>query len=511
MNASNSPHPRPARSRRRHGKLFAAAVLGAAFAAALQIVVPSTPVSAAVAQAVIAPRSPDSFAELVKEVQPAVVNIATTSRLNMGAPHGMPQFRFPEGSPFERHFREFFGPRMPDGSDNVPLPEARSLGSGFIISPDGYVVTNNHVIHNAEEITVTLNDGDHFPAAVVGTDGKTDLALLKIEAGRKLPYVEFGDSDGARVGDWVIAVGSPFGLGGSVSAGIISARGRDIQSGPFDDYLQIDAPINRGNSGGPLFDRQGKVIGVNTAIYSPTGGNVGIGFAIPSSMAKSVIESLKDDGRVERGWLGVQIQAVTDEIAESLEMDDARGALVAGVEPGAPADAAGVRTGDVILEFDGSVVERMRDLPRMVAATKADESVSIRVLRDGKEKTMNVRIGNMPEVQALAAGRSETNPPDTGTGKLGLALAPLTPETRQRLRIPDRDEGVVIAEVERGSPAAREGLRPGDLIKRVGSRKVSSPKDVAEAVKHYAGRKAVLLLISRQGSDRFIAVPLDRA
>ncbi|HEY5701423.1 MAG TPA: DegQ family serine endoprotease [Gammaproteobacteria bacterium] len=509
MSVSGTKNLRRGTSRRGFRKVFVAAAVATAVAAALQLTVPTVPVSAAVAPQALAARTPESFAELVKQVQPAVVNIATKSRPRMGDPGVMPDFRFPEGSPFERYFREFFERGLPGGPGHAPAPEARSLGSGFIVSPDGYVVTNNHVIDNAEEITVTLQGGDHYPATVVGRDVKTDLALLKIDADKPFSFVEFGDSDKAQVGDWVIAVGNPFGLGGSVSAGIISARGRDIQSGPFDDFLQVDAPINRGNSGGPLFDRQGKVIGVNTAIYSPTGGNVGIGFAIPSAMARNIVDSLMENGRVERGWLGVHIQEVTEELAQGLEMDEARGALIAGVQPDSPAESAGFRTGDVILEFDGEKVEKVKDLPRIVAASKANTKVKVRVLRDGEEHTMNVKIGSMPDEQPLASKDKGEKAP--GEAKLGLALAPLTPETRQRLRLPDNAEGVVIADIERDGPAAREGLRPGDLIKRVGSRKVTSPQDVAEAVKHYADRKAVLLLVSRQGNDRFIAVPLDKA
>lgn len=509
MQFSRSSITRGGTPRRHFKKVFVAAAVATAVAAALQFSVPNAPVSAAIAPPSVMAHTPESFADLVKEVQPAVVNIATTSRIRIGGPGTAPEFDFPEGSPLERYFRDFFEHGVPGRSGSAPLPEARALGSGFVVSPDGYVVTNNHVIDNAEEISITLYNGDHFPATVVGRDPKTDLALLKIDAGETLRYVEFGDSDSARVGDWVIAVGNPFGLGGSVSAGIISARGRDIQSGPFDDYLQIDAPINRGNSGGPLFDREGKVIGVNTAIFSPSGGNVGIGFAIPASMAKTIVDSLKKDGHVDRGWLGVHIQEVTDEIAQSLNLDDSRGALIAGVEPNGPADSAGFQTGDVILEFDGKPVEKVKDLPRIVAAASANETVTVRVLRDGKERSIKVTIGRMPDDNVLASNAPAENSSDTG--KLGLALAPLSPETRQRLRLPDSAEGVVIADVERNSPAAREGLRPGDLIKRVGSRKVTSPKEVTEAVKHYANRKAVLLLISRQGNDRFIALPLDKA
>ena len=506
--------PNESVNRRITGKqtLFATTAVAAAVIAALYLGMPSQNANAAVApvdesiSSTTVQIAPPSFANLIEAVQPAVGSIASS---HFGPRRTMPQapdFELPEGSPFKKFFEEHFKGQIPEGRPNA---EMQALGSGFIIDPDGYIVTNNHVIEGAGEITVILHDGTRHTAKVKGQDPKTDLALLKIESPEELPYVRFGDSEKAKVGDWVVAVGNPFGLGGSVSAGIISARGRDIQSGPYDDYLQIDAPINRGNSGGPLFDASGKVVGVNTAIFSPSGGSVGIGFAIPSSMAKTIVESLKENGRVERGWLGVQIQEVTDEIAQSLEMDDARGALIAGVQPDSPAESAGFKTGDVILEFNGEMVERVKDLPRIVAAAKANETVKLRMLRDGKEIAMKVKIGSMPDEDTLASNAQGAKTPSAD--KLGLALAPLTPETRQRLRLPDNAEGVVIADVERNSPAAREGLRPGDLIKRVGSRKVSSPNEVTEAVKQYAGRKAVLLLISRQGNDRFVAVPLDKA
>ncbi len=491
---------------RHYRKLFASAAIVTAIAAASQLSVPPATALAAVTPAQTNVDRPESFANLVKAVQPAVVNIATTARAEAAV---IPEFRFPEGSPFERYFRDFFGHGFPGQPEMGPGPKARALGSGFIIDPDGYVVTNNHVIDRAEEITITVNGGDHYPAKIIGRDPKTDLAVLKIDADRPLPYVEFGDSDTAQVGDWVIAVGNPFGLGGSVSAGIISARGRDIQSGPFDDYLQIDAPINRGNSGGPLFDRDGKVIGINTAIFSPSGGNVGIGFAIPSTMAKTIVEQLKESGQVQRGFLGVQIQEVTEEIAQSLDLDEAKGALIASVEPNGPAEEAGLKTGDLILEFNGQKVERLKDLPRLVAAAKAGEKAEVRVLRDGNERSVKVQVGRMPGDDMTAMKSPESKNSDQA--KLGVTLAPLTAEYRQRLRLPDDAEGVVIVDVERGSPAAREGLRAGDVIKRVGNKKVATPEEVIEALKGQAKRKAVLLLISRQGNDRFIAVPLDKA
>ncbi len=491
---------------RHYRKIIASAAIVTAIAAAMQLSTPPATALAAVPPAQGVVDKPESFAKLVKAVQPAVVNIATTARVETPP---IPEFRFPEGSPFERYFREFFDHGLPGQPEKDQGPRARALGSGFIIDPDGYVVTNNHVIDKAEEITVNVNGGDQYPAKIIGRDPKTDLAVLKIEADKPLPYVQFGDSDAAQVGDWVIAVGNPFGLGGSVSAGIISARGRDIQSGPFDDYLQIDAPINRGNSGGPLFDRDGKVIGINTAIFSPSGGNVGIGFAIPSAMAKTIVEQLKVSGRVERGFLGVQIQEVTEEIAQSLDLDEARGALIASVEPNGPAEKAGLKTGDLILEFNGQKVDRLKDLPRLVAAAKAGEKSKVRILRDGNEQFVNVKVGRMPGDDMVAMKSSESK--GSGQARLGVSLAPLTPEYKQRLRLHDDAEGVVIVDVERNSAAAREGLQAGDVIKRVGNKKVSTPDEVIEALMGQTKRKAVLLLISRQGSDRFIAVPLDNA
>jgi serine protease Do len=491
---------------RHHRKFIASAAIVTAIAAATQLAAPPPTALAAVPPAQIGVDRPESFAKLVKAVQPAVVNIATTTRMQTAA---IPEFRFPEGSPFERYFRDFFDHGFPGQPEMGPAPEARALGSGFIIDPEGYVVTNNHVIENAEEITVTVNGGDQYPAKLIGRDPKTDLAVLKIDGDKPFPYVQFGDSDAAQVGDWVIAVGNPFGLGGSVSAGIISARGRDIQSGPFDDYLQIDAPINRGNSGGPLFDRTGMVIGINTAIFSPSGGNVGIGFAIPSDMAKTIVEQLKESGRVERGFVGVQIQEVSEEIAQTLDLDKATGALIASVEPNGPAAEAGLKTGDLILEFNGKKIDRLKDLPRYVAAAKAGEKSTVRIMRDGEELTVNIKVGRMPGDQMTAMKSSE--PKSSNQVRLGVTLAPLTPEYRRQLRLPDDSEGVVIVDVERNSAAAREGLQAGDVIKRVGNKKVATPEDVIEMLESQAGRKAVLLLVSRQGNDRFIAVPLDKA
>ena len=342
----------------------------------------------------VVPPGAVSFADVVERVSPAVVNIAVTKRTR-SMPTAVWPDRVPRGGEFEQFFRRFFdtpgstpdGPRFPR--------EVRGAGSGFVIDAAGYIATNQHVIDGAEEIVVTLQTGEQLDAMVIGQDGRTDLALIKVDAPPELTALEFGDSDRARVGEWVLAIGNPFGLGGTATAGIISARGRDIRSGPYDDYLQIDAPINSGNSGGPVFNTAGEVIGVNTAIYSPNGGSIGIGFAIPANQAKAILDELRANGVVERGWLGVSIRSVDRELAESLGLDEARGARVARVEPGSPADRAGVLNGDVITEFDGVVVDSARTLSRLVGATDADERISIEVWRDGETLELTVELGEL--------------------------------------------------------------------------------------------------------------------
>ncbi|MCS6878070.1 MAG: DegQ family serine endoprotease [Geminicoccaceae bacterium] len=456
------------------------------------------------------PAGPPTFADLVAQVAPAVVNI-TTRKLGSARAESPPAPQVPPGSPFDEFFREFFE-REPQ---REPPPPRRSisLGSGFIIDPEGYVVTNNHVIADADEISVVLHDEKEVPAKVVGRDPKTDLALLKIEGDKPFPYVEWADSDQVRVGDWMLAIGNPFGLGFSVTAGIVSARGRDIRSGPYDDYFQVDAAINRGNSGGPSFTLEGKVFGVNTAIFSPSGGNIGIGFAIPSNLARPVIDSLKRTGRVARGWLGVRIQTVTEEIAESIGLKEPVGALVASVTPGGPAAASAIEQGDVILEFDGKKIDKMRTLPRIVAETPVGREVEVTIWRKGEKKTVRVKLGELPDEDQLSELGKPREPPRPGpaTGsrvpELGLVVSPITPELKSRFSLPDQAKGVVVVEVDPDGPMAQEGVRPGDLIVEAMQDEIKTPGDLLakiEASKR-AGRKAALLLVERQGEKRFVA------
>lgn len=443
---------------------------------------------------------PDSFADQVEKLSPAVVNISTTTVVNDGQAMDMPQF--PPGSPFEEFFKNF--------GDNNRQRKAQSLGSGFIIDDDGIVVTNYHVIENAEEIRVVLADETSFTAEVLGQDQKTDIAVLKIDPGdTKLTAVSFGDSDKLRVGDWVLAIGNPFGLGGTVTAGIVSARGRDIGNGPYDDFIQTDASINRGNSGGPLFNTDGDVIGINTAIYSQSGGSVGIGFAISSNLAERVAGQLIEFGQTRRGWLGVYIQEVTPDIAESLGLDDDIGALISSVNEDGPAAKGGIQPGDVIVKFDGKPIEKMRDLPRIVAETDIGAKVKVELFRQGKRETVTVTLGELEKAELAGVidnGRNQSD--DFSFGSLGFTVTNLNAALAQELGLDSDTTGVVVREVVPGSPAADKGLTVGDILRRYGQRPIDDAASLAKDIKQAeeAGRSGVLLLIEREGRERFIQI-----
>jgi len=448
--------------------------------------------------------APDGFADLAAELLPSVVNISTSQVVEGRSSPEMPQL--PPGSPFEEFFKEFFDRNMPERRSR----RSTSLGSGFIISNDGYIVTNNHVIQDADEINVILHDDSRLKADLVGRDAKTDLAVLKVKSDTDLTPVSFGNSDTSRVGDWIVAIGNAFGLGGTVTAGIISARGRDINAGPYDDFIQTDASINRGNSGGPMFNLDGQVIGINTAIYSPSGGSVGIGFAIPTSTAEPVIRQLMKHGEVKRGWLGVHIQQVTEEIAESLGLDTAEGALVASVIKEGPAEKAEIKAGDIILEFDGKKVAEMRALPRIVADTEVGKPVDVIVWRDSK-KNLKVTVGELDD-KAQVAARTEGPGGRREIDELGLTLSELTDSLRERYKIDDEAKGVVVTEVDDAGPASEKGIRAGDLIVEVAQEEVTTPTQVVQRVEEAkdAGRKSVLFLLEGQGGLRFVAIRLEK-
>jgi len=454
--------------------------------------------------------APDSFADLAEKLSPAVVNISTSQTVT-GRQGGQPSVpSLPEGSPFEDFFEDFLERQ---GRQGAPR-RVQSLGSGFVIDPSGYVVTNNHVIDGADEIKVIFADGESLSAELIGRDAKTDLALLKIEhEGDDFPFVPFGDSNDSRVGDWVMAIGNPFGLGGTVTAGIISAINRDINAGPYDDFIQTDASINRGNSGGPLFNMNGEVVGVNTAIISPSGGSIGIGFSIPAATAVAVIEQLREFGETRRGWLGVRIQSVTEEIAEGLGMDEPKGALVAGVNPEGPAQDAGIEPGDVIIVFDGKDVSEMRDLPKLVAETTIGRAVDILVIRAGNEKALSVEIARLDEAETADATDGKDNKEDeSGTAQvLGLGLSRLTTANRNEYNVPADVDGVLVTYIDPASAAAQKGIRRGDVIVEVAQNDVRSPSDVSERVEEEkaSGRKSVLLLLASGGDLRFVAVRIS--
>ncbi|MBB3607497.1 DegQ family serine endoprotease [Rhizobium sp. BK602] len=505
---------------------------------------------------------PASVADLASGLLDAVVNISTSQKVkNEGDGPATP--KVPDNSPFQDFFNDFFKNRNNDNSNR----KVSSLGSGFVIDPSGYIVTNNHVIEGADDIEVIFPNGTKLKAKLIGTDTKTDLSVLKVEPKRPLVAVKFGDSSKMRIGDWVMAIGNPFGLGGSVTVGIVSARGRNINAGPYDNFIQTDAAINKGNSGGPLFNMKGEVIGINTAIISPSGGSIGIGFAVPSELAEGVVKQLMDFGETRRGWLGVRIQPVTDDVANSLGLDSAKGALVAGVIKGGPVDNGTIKAGDVILKFDGKDVDEMRDLPRVVAESPVGKEVDVVILRDGKQQTIKVTLGRLEDGDQAAAATGDKgsdrgsdgdkskppqlapdgngggndgviNPDDGDDGDdgmdgqdqgddqqqqtpsqpqaaqnvLGMKLATLNAENRKSFGIADSVDGVVITEVAPGSAAAEKGLKPGDVVVEVAQEFVQTPTAASEKVaslKREGRRNAQMMIASPAGDLRFIAVPLE--
>ncbi len=498
------------------------------FAPALSAAILALPLAFATPEAgaqIPPPGAPATFAPLAQRLLPAVVNIQTTTGATAQARPGqrpdapdVPQA--PPGSPFEEFFRDFLERNRPPGQTQPGQPQppqrrGQSLGSGFVIDAAGIIVTNNHVIEGADEINVVLQDNTTLRATLVGTDPRTDIAVLRVTPEKPLPAVSFGDSDTAQVGDWVLAIGNPFGLGGSVTAGIVSARGRDIRQGLYDDFIQTDAAINRGNSGGPLFNLAGEVVGINTAIYSPSGGSIGIGFSIPSNLARNITQQLIEGGRVRRGWLGVNIQQVTDEIAESLGLTGGgRGALVARAQEGGPAALAGVQNGDVILRFNNTDVREMRNLPRIVADTNVGRSVPVVVWRDGREVTLNVTVAELPadtQQAAVAPTAPAPRPQQLELSGLGLRVAPITPESRERFSLRAESRGVVITEVTAGGVAAERELRPGDVIVEVQQERVSTPQEVQERLERLRrqGRATALLLIESAQGQRWVPLRLN--
>ncbi len=495
----------------------------------------------------IARGAPESFAPLVEQVIDAVVNISAAQTVENRA---VPLPQVPPGAPFEDFFNDFFNKRGEGGENQPGQPNQRrgenqpnqpnqpnrrgesnrgegnngpgqqrrssSLGSGFVIDASGIVITNNHVIGDANDITVNFNDGTKLKAEVIGKDPKTDLAVLKVKSDKPLKFVKFGDDQASRVGDWVVAIGNPFGFDSSVSAGILSARNRRINSGPYDNFIQTDAAINRGNSGGPLFNAQGEVIGINTAIISPSGGSIGIGFAVPASTAVPVIEQLRNFGETRRGWLGVRIQEVDDGIAETLGLGKVRGAMVAGVDEKGPAKPAGIEAGDVIIKFDGKDVKDSRELPRIVATTSVGKAVDVLVFRKGKEQTLKVTLARLEdgERQASAAKPAEPSNPATPAVRraLGLELTQMTAETRKRFSLKDGQKGVVINRVDPNSNAATKRLAAGDVIVEVGQEPVNTPQELTdriEKLKKESRKSALPLVANAQGELRFVAVAIE--
>ncbi len=449
--------------------------------------------------------APASIADLAQRLSPAVVNISTTQTIREGDD---PDADDLDGAPDGEQDSPLANPNPQDG----PLEKVQSLGSGFVIDAKGIIVTNNHVIDGADKIDVTFTDGTTLPAKLLGRDDKTDIAVLKVETKLPLPFVKLGDSDKMRVGDWVMAIGNPFGLGGTVTAGIVSALNRDIHAGNYDDFIQTDAAINRGNSGGPLFNLEGEVIGMNTAIISPSGESVGIGFATPSSTITPLVAQIIKHGEIRRGWIGVRIQMVTPEIAATLGLAQTHGALIAGVTPGGPAEAAGIQTGDLVVGFDGQKVREMRDLPRIVAETEIGKAAAIEVVRGERTMSLTVKVARLAEPK-LVAGKQPVNvPPKAEKVKaLGLDLMTLSAEVRNHYKIDKKASGVLVSDVSPESAAADKGIRPGDLIVRVGQWDVKTPKEILARIaeEKKAGRTSVLLRVVTGDVPRFVAVPVE--
>ncbi len=458
---------------------------------------------------------PASVADLADELIGAVVNISTAQNVagSDGDSGAAPRPRVPEGSPFQDFFDEFFKQQQEGNQPRRPR-RVQSLGSGFVIDPSGIIITNNHVIADADEITIEFTDGTELEATVIGTDPKTDIAVLKVEPAKELQAVKFGSSAASRVGDWVMAIGNPFGQGSSVTLGIVSAINRDIRSGPYDAFIQTDAAINRGNSGGPLFNMDGEVIGINTAIISPSGGSIGLGFSVPADLASNVIAQLREFGETRRGWLGVSIQPVTDDIAESLGMVIAQGALVAGVTDKGPAKNSGIQVGDVVLVFDDKPISEMRDLPRIVAETAVGKAVDVVVLRKGERVTVPVTLGRLEDGEAAAMGDEDATPEDATetVSELGLTFSDLTDAARAEIGIDEGVNGVLIVEVEEGSTAEEKGIKSGSVVSEIGQEAVSTPAEVQarlEELRKDGRKKALLLVAAPDGQLSFVVLDLS--
>jgi serine protease Do len=452
-------------------------------------------------------KGPDSVADIAERVTDAVVNISTSQTVE--AQKGVQVPQLPPGSPFEEFFDEFF---KKNGKEGGRARKVSSLGSGFVIDASGIIITNNHVIADADEIYANFTDGTKLKAEVVGRDTKSDIAVLRVKPEKPIKAVSFGNSDKLRVGDWVMAIGNPFGLGGTVTVGVVSARNRDINAGPYDNFIQTDAAINRGNSGGPLFNMDGEVIGINTAIISPSGGSIGIGFAIPSQSVQPIVAQLREFGETRRGWIGVRIQQIDDAIAESLGIGKARGALIAGVTDGSPAAKAGVKTGDVVAKFGGHEIKEMKDLPKIVADTPIGKAVDMVVLRDGKEVTVKITPDRLEDSEKPKQASISKEEPAKAAPKnsLGLGLSAITDEVRNRYKVKDGVKGVVVTSIDQNSPIADRGIRPGDVIVELQRHPLMNPADVQkqlDALKK-EGKKTALMLVMRGDEQRFVPVTL---